>query len=457
MKFAVVGRSNKGKSSIVATLVENDEILIAPTPRTTQISQEFALKVGERTLFSLIDTPGFEEAPAALEWLKQEPVPAHQRRQRVQAFYDTFQGSPRFTFECELLKPILEGAAILYVVDASHPYRPNFEAEFEILQWTGEPSLALLNQTGDGRYVADWQAALGQYFRKTLIFNAHTARFEERMRILEELRFLSDAARPILDEAMELLKTQHQSRLRAASFILAEFICEAILYRKKVPVKDESGVSEQDKERLLQEFQDHIRKMERESRRALAQVFQFKGLDSEEAELNPKAQPDDLFGRETWEFLGLSRGELIITGTAAGALAGGTIDASVGGASFMVGTGVGAMLGSLGTGYLAFSDPQLAGFKLARRMLTIGPLKSPNFPWILLDRGLLFMISILNRTHAQRGRLLVDEKHGGPTARLSKTDKRMIAWVFQKVRWMGRTEGSTSRLATEIRKAMEQL
>ena len=92
MKFAVVGRSNKGKSSIVATIVENDEILIAPTPRTTRMSQEFGLKVGERILFSIIDTPGFEEAPAALEWLKREAVAAHQRRQRVQAFL----GPPRY-------------------------------------------------------------------------------------------------------------------------------------------------------------------------------------------------------------------------------------------------------------------------------------------------------------------------------------------------------------------------
>jgi len=456
MKFAVVGRSNKGKSSIVATLVENDEILIAPTPRTTLNSQEFALKVGDRKLVSIIDTPGFEEAPAALEWLKQEAVPAHQRRQRIQAFYDAFQGSKRFTFECELLKPILEGASILYVVDASHPYRPNFEAEFEILQWTGQPSIALLNQTGDGQWIADWQAALHQYFRKNLIFNAHTARFPERIRILEELRFLSDDARPLLDEAIELLKNQHDSRLRMASYILAEFISDAIHYRSKIPVEGE-GVPEREKARHLKEFYDHIRKLERKSRLAIAEAFKFKSLDSEESELNPDVQSDDLFGRETWEILGLSRTELIATGTAAGALAGGTLDASVGGASFMAGAGVGALLGGLGTGYLAFSDPQVAGFKLSRKALTIGPLKNPNFPWILLDRGLLFMTSILNRTHAQRGRLLVDEKHAGPSSRLTKSDKRTIAWLLQKARWVGRSEATASRLAAEIRKAMDKL
>lgn len=456
MKFAVVGRSNKGKSSIVATLVENDEILIAPTPRTTLISQEFALKVGDRKLITLIDTPGFEEAPAVLEWLKQEPVAAHQRRQRIQAFYDTFQGSNRFTYECELLKPILAGAFILYVVDASHPYRPNFEAEFEILQWTGQPSIALLNQTGEGQWLMDWQAALHQYFRKNLIFNAHTARFRERIRILDELRFLSDAARPFLDEAIELLKNQHDSRLRMASHILAEFILDAIRYRSMIPVEAED-ILETEKARHLKEFYDHIRKLERNSRLAIAEAFMFKSLESEEVELNPVAPSDDLFGRETWEILGRSRTELITTGTAAGALAGGTVDAAVGGASFMIGAGVGALLGGLGTGYLAFSDPQVAGFKLSRKILTIGPLKNPNFPWILLDRGLLFMTSILNRTHAQRGRLLVAEKHAGPSSRLSKSEQQSIVSLWQKTRWPGRNENRARPLAALIRKAMDKL
>ncbi len=456
MKFAVVGRSNKGKSSIVATLVENDEIVIAPTPRTTRISQEFALKVGDRPLFSIIDTPGFEEAPAALEWLKSEAVAAHQRRHRIQTFYENFQGSTRFTFECELLKPILEGALILYVVDASHPYRPNFEAEFEILQWTGQPSIALLNQTGDGQWVADWQAALHQYFRRTLIFDAHTARFEERMRIFEELRFLSDESRTRLDEAIEFLKTQHDSRLQAASFILADFILDSMDYRHTIPL-DGPSIAERDKERYLRDYCNHIRKLERKTRLAIAEAFNFKSLESEETELDPEAHADDLFGKETWKILGLSRTELIATGAAAGALAGGTLDASVGGASFMAGAGVGAILGGLGSGYFAFSEPHLAGFKLSRKSLTVGPLKSPNFPWILLDRGLLFMTSILNRTHGKRGRLLVDEKHGGPSSRLTHGDKRTIGSLFQKARWFGRSEASCRRLALEIRKAMDQL
>jgi GTP-binding protein EngB required for normal cell division len=62
--FAVVGRVNKGKSSIVSTLVEDEAVRIDRTPGTTQDCESFELRVGNRILCRLIDTPGFEEAPA---------------------------------------------------------------------------------------------------------------------------------------------------------------------------------------------------------------------------------------------------------------------------------------------------------------------------------------------------------------------------------------------------------
>ena len=43
----------------------------------------------------------------------------------------------RFKDECELLKPIIEGAGVLYVVDGSRPYGRQYEAEMEILSEAG--------------------------------------------------------------------------------------------------------------------------------------------------------------------------------------------------------------------------------------------------------------------------------------------------------------------------------
>ena len=62
-RFAVVGRVNKGKSSIVSTLAEDDSVRIDARPGTTTEVREFPVRVDGRTLFVLVDTPGFEDAP----------------------------------------------------------------------------------------------------------------------------------------------------------------------------------------------------------------------------------------------------------------------------------------------------------------------------------------------------------------------------------------------------------
>ena len=61
--FAVVGQPNKGKSSIVATLAEDEQIAIAPAPGTTRQAQRHVLKVDGEALYALVDTPGFPAGP----------------------------------------------------------------------------------------------------------------------------------------------------------------------------------------------------------------------------------------------------------------------------------------------------------------------------------------------------------------------------------------------------------
>ncbi|MDO6749912.1 hypothetical protein, partial [Gilvimarinus sp. 1_MG-2023] len=68
--------------------------------------------------------------------------------------------SSRFQDEIELLQPILDGAGIIYVVDGSLPYSPEFEAEMTILQCTGQPRKALINPIVGAAHVEEWQNSL---------------------------------------------------------------------------------------------------------------------------------------------------------------------------------------------------------------------------------------------------------------------------------------------------------
>jgi len=69
-KFTVVGRGNKGKSSIVSALAEDDSVVIEKGAGTTENCCEFPVRVDDKVQIILIDTPGFNEAPEVLGWMR---------------------------------------------------------------------------------------------------------------------------------------------------------------------------------------------------------------------------------------------------------------------------------------------------------------------------------------------------------------------------------------------------
>ena len=64
--FAIVGAVNHGKSSVVSTLAENDQVRISPMPGETVECRRFSL----RDLFVFYDTPGFQNAPEVIAELQ---------------------------------------------------------------------------------------------------------------------------------------------------------------------------------------------------------------------------------------------------------------------------------------------------------------------------------------------------------------------------------------------------
>ena len=168
--FAVVGRPNKGKSSIVATLARDDSVHIAARAGSTRATRRFPLQVDGTTLYELLDTPGMQRARQMLAWLKTDCTDAAARPAAVKRFLEAHSDDDQFADECLALRPIVDGAGIIYVVDGSVPFGADYEAEMEVLRWTGRPSLALVNPIGNSEFVAQWSAGLGQYFQTVRVF-----------------------------------------------------------------------------------------------------------------------------------------------------------------------------------------------------------------------------------------------------------------------------------------------
>jgi hypothetical protein len=411
--FAVVGHPNKGKSSIVATLAEDERVGIGPTPGTTRRAHRYTFRVDGEPQYVLVDTPGFQRARAVLDWLEERQAGAHTRPQLVADFVAEHRDDPRFVDECELLAPIVGGAGILYVVDGAKPYGAEYELEMQLLQWTGRPRMALINLIGPGDYVAEWRRALGQYFSIVREFDAVHADFAKRVALLRAFAELDESWRPALERAVAALETERTRRRERSAREIADLLMDAMTTTERRPLRAgaERGVQEAE---LLETLKARLRRREQTARDQVQSLYRHQHLKRTDAV--EELLDAGLFAREEWELFGLSRTQLVLTGAVSGALAGGGVDALLGGASLLLGAGVGAVLGGAGVWFVGdeLAKVKLLGQPLGGRVLQVGPVTAPNFPWVLLGRAWVHHHLVSERNHARReamGVELTDTTH----------------------------------------------
>ncbi len=428
--FVVVGHVNRGKSSIVAALSADDSVHIAPYPGTTQHNREYPMRLGNEVLYRMIDTPGFERPRHVLEWLRQQNPPVTERRAAVERFVKEHEASGEYRAECQLLRPILDGAAILYVVDGSVPVIPAAEAEMEILRWTTQPRLAVINYKAEADHSGAWRAMLEQYFHMVRDFDAQEVHFEDRLNLLRAMREMNEAWRGSIDRAIDALERDWAQRRRDSAREIARLIRESqalTLTERLAPGDDPEAIKRQLGDRYHRELQA----LEQRSRRRLAELYAHPHLEYSESPLDPVM--GDLFGRATWSQLGLTRGQIEWTATVTGAIGGGVLDTMVGGTSFMLGSVLGAA-SAYALAKFAWSKVKnidVLGFRLVGDAVTIGPMNNLQFPWILLDRAVGFHRIVSQRSHARRDpvELRIDEKTG-PSSQLDTGVRRRFAKLF---------------------------
>ena len=442
-RFAVVGRVNKGKSSVIASLIENDAVKISPRPGTTTECVRYDVEVDDHVLFSVIDTPGFEDAPRALHWIRQREVSAADRVQRVREFVDAFEGSDDFVEERRLLRPILDGAAVLYVVNSDEPYRKNYETEMEVLRYTGQPAMALINRSGSGEHIEDWRRALNQYFKLVRLFDAHAVTWEERRKLLEAFATLEPSWERSIVEGVDALRAQEEQRRYQVANIISEMILDALTLHLSVVLPDELALPHE-KSRLERQFHDQLRAIERKAHRKVGEVYLHR-LDhwAPETEIELESH-DDLFAQETWDVMGLPPKALLTLTTLTGAAAGGAVDAAVGFASVFAGTVLGG-LGGLGVGLYELTRRFASASNVTEQAksalrhpkdgyrVRVGPHPSLNFPFVLLARALDHFDRIQAWAHANKQ--LPEPKESGPKIleQLDKSTRRRLSKTFLKV------------------------
>ncbi len=450
--LCVVGHPNRGKSSIVSTLTENDSVRISPASGTTRQADRFEFSLDGRVLLTLVDTPGFQRARQVLAWLEREPVSPGERPARVRAFLAEPGHAERYPDEVALLKPIVEGAGILYVVDGAQSPSPMDEAEMEILRWTGQPRLAVINPMAPQAQTDAWQRTLGQFFQWVRVFNPLTATLPARQALLRAVGELTSAWSEPVQRLMRGLAERDRQRLVDVSEALAAYWAEQLLERQ--PVQIPGAIGRQRAEEQLRSALD-----ERETRffRKLRQAW---GHQASELERHGgwDLDADQLMNTETWYLWGLKQRDLLWVSGSAGAATGLAVDVGLGGASLLTGAISGGVIGSVG-GWLASRElpgKRLGWLPLARQRQVMGPVRHPNFPLVAMARALTFTRQLWLKPHAERSAVVLRAE----AAHWPREEQvQLLSWAkrVQQGRWQARHQDALVRwVEHQLRVSLEE-
>jgi len=482
-RFAVVGRVNKGKSSILATLVEessNERIRISSVPGETTRCQSIPLVLGGETLIEFLDTPGFNRARPALDWMIKRAAkrPEAAKIETVKEFVETYRGKREFVDECLLLEPVIEGAGILYVVDASKPFRPGLH------RGNGNPALDRASANGPNqpdlrgqRLPGGVASALGRILQSHPGIQRPSGSLSERIRLLTSLAEINEVRHPNIEKTIRILNREWGQRRGKAAEAILQLLEACLSYRATKTVPREEVGGELRKEAIARDLQDaytrRIKEIEAAHHRQLVSLYRHQDYETVEDETFARLSTD-LFAEETWEAFGLNKNQLAVAGAVAGAASGAAVDLATGGHSVGMGTLLGMIAGAAGA-FLKGKDladikvnipgtgPLGSNVSTGGIAVKAGPPKNPNFPWVLLDRALFHFEQIILRTHGRRDAFVVDfaklARDGqriGRSSRLNGEDRRVLQKWFLALT-EGRGQPETGPAYEIITRVLEQI
>ena len=400
--IAIIGHPNEGKSSVLSTLTEDDSVVVSDYPGETVVCQRFPVKIEDKTVLEFVDTPGFQNPMRLLESMKSSGLTDEKLLDHIQAQYGS---DPDFHHDLELMKPLRDGAGLIYVVDCSRPLLEVDKAEMEILRLINRPRMAVINfKDDDLEYMEAWKLAFRRHFNVIREFNAHRARFQERVALLETLKAIQQDWEPAINRAIEAFQKDWNYRKRRVVEDTVLFLVWAVNYKAERKYTRESD-RESVQSKIVESYKTKIQK---EERRLFGEIRRLYKHHLYEFQLPEHSiLQEELFSEQTWQVLGLTQKQLLLSAATLGAGLGAALDVAASGITFGIFTAAGAIAGG---GSVLFKGKELSKIRINRLpmggfSMTAGPSKNPQFPFILLDRVLVYFAEISNHAHGKRSRI----------------------------------------------------
>ena len=399
-EFAILGHPNEGKSSVLSTLAEDDSVRVSPTPGETTECRTFPVLIDGQELLRFTDTPGFQNPARVLSEFKKLE---NNGEKIIAEFRQSAAGVPELRDDCELLKPVERGAGIIYVVDGSRPVRNVDRMEMEILRLTGKPRMAIINcKDEDLGFLDEWKVEFRKNFNSNQLFNAHRATYAERIRLLEALKSIDQDWYNPLSAVISAFRKDWKGRNSHATEIMVELLTDCLSLKLS---KNISSPSEEETARgvLFQNYKTTLEQKEKSAQQQIRALFKHNIFNYH---LPPHSiLPENLFDEKNWQLLGLTKRQTIIAGGLGGATIGAGLDVAALGHALGLFTALGGVAGALGAlfgGENLSARAQIGGIPLGGETVQVGPPKSIDLLFILLNRALLYYQHTINWAHGRR-------------------------------------------------------
>jgi small GTP-binding protein len=380
INVAVVGHSNAGKTSLIRTLLRDDQFGdIDEAAGTTRNVEKSAILSADEEVLDLFDTPGFEDSSALLQALQalSKRLESGSSADLLRTFIERAEDYPDFEQEIKVLRQSLISNVLLYIIDVREPLLGKYSDEVEILSMAGKPILPVFNFiAGNSDALIRWREQMAKFnLHAALEFDTVAFEFEAEKRLYQKLQSLLEQHYDILQTLIDYRQEVWNNLNHAAARRIFQLIAVVACYRREVSGKASFSAAD------VASMQDFVRSAEQQALRDLLTIFSFTQFDVDIQQL-PVRDGEwelDLFSPAMLKDFGLDAGATALKGAAAGA----GIDLMVGGMSLGAATMLGAALG--------------AGWAAARRYQQELKAALRGHKWLCVDDDTVSLLFLRNR------------------------------------------------------------
>lgn len=267
LTFAVIGKPNNGKSSIISALTFDNTIEVSSEIGTTKEANRYAYKYQDKEICYFYDTPGFEQAKAIYNLLDKN------KNKPFTDFIQEHRDEKNYKKDIEIIEALLKSHFIIWVVNISEKYNKHtIGYELEIIKTLKQQKLVLLNQIEqDKDYTNEWKNVLEKEKFTTYSFDPLDSSFLNIKNLFDKIfenKIIKKDYRENLINIQNTYEKHYRENLDYSIKKITSMIAAILAYEEKETFYIKKDIDNL-KIKLIQNFREEIYKLEKRDKKEI--------------------------------------------------------------------------------------------------------------------------------------------------------------------------------------------